>query len=90
MNKRQQGKQKYLKETCPSAALFPTDPVWFDKGSNPDLRGGKLATNQMSYTSGYKSFTSWGLEHETFWLVAQYLNYYTAAKPTCAYIYIYI
>jgi hypothetical protein len=35
-------------KTCPSAALFITNPTWPDSGSNPGRRGAKLATNRLS------------------------------------------
>jgi hypothetical protein len=47
-----QGKPKYSEKTCPSAALFTTNPTWPDSGSKPGLRGGKPATpatNRLSY-----------------------------------------
>jgi hypothetical protein len=33
-------------KTCPSATLSTTNPTWTDPGSNPDLRGGRPATNR--------------------------------------------
>jgi hypothetical protein len=44
-----QGKPKYSEKTCPSATLSTTNPTWPDLGSNPGRRGGKLATNRLSY-----------------------------------------
>jgi hypothetical protein len=44
-----QGKQKSSEKTCPSAALSTTNPRWLGLSSNPDLRGGKPATNRLSY-----------------------------------------
>jgi hypothetical protein len=44
-----QGKPKYSEKTCPSASLSTTDPTWSDLGSNPGRRGGKPATNRLSY-----------------------------------------
>jgi hypothetical protein len=43
-----QGKPKYSEKTCPSATLS-TNPTWPDSGSNPGRRGGKPATNRLSY-----------------------------------------
>jgi hypothetical protein len=40
-----------LGETCPSATLCNTNPTWPDPGSNPGRRGGKPATNRLSYGS---------------------------------------
>jgi hypothetical protein len=44
-----QGKQKYSEKTCPSATLSTTNPTWPDPGLNPCRRGGKPATNRLSY-----------------------------------------
>jgi hypothetical protein len=44
-----QGKPKYSEKTCPSATLSATNPTWPDLGSNPGRRGGKPATNRLSY-----------------------------------------
>jgi hypothetical protein len=43
-----QGKQKYSEETCPSAALSTTNPICCPD-ANPGRRGGKPATNRLSY-----------------------------------------
>jgi hypothetical protein len=48
-NENWQGKPKYSEKTCPSATLSTTNPTWSDLGSNPSCRGGKPATNSMSY-----------------------------------------
>jgi hypothetical protein len=42
-------KPKYSEKTCPSATLSTTNPTWPDLGSNPGRRGGKQATNSLSY-----------------------------------------
>jgi hypothetical protein len=44
-----QGKSKYSEKTCPSATLSTTNPTWPDLGLNPGRRGGKPATNRLSY-----------------------------------------
>jgi hypothetical protein len=44
-----QGKQKYSEKTCSSAILSTTNPTWSDPASNPGRRGGKPATNRLSY-----------------------------------------
>jgi hypothetical protein len=44
-----QGKPKYSEKTCPSDTLSTTNPTWLDPGSNPGRRGGKPATNRLSY-----------------------------------------
>jgi hypothetical protein len=36
-------------KTCASATLSTTNPTWPDPGSNPGRRGGKPATNHLSY-----------------------------------------
>jgi hypothetical protein len=43
------GKPKYSEKTSPKTALSPTDPTWFEQGSSPSRRGGKPATNCLSY-----------------------------------------
>jgi hypothetical protein len=42
------GKPKYSEKTCPSAALSNTNPTRCPD-ANPDRRGGKPATNRLSY-----------------------------------------
>jgi hypothetical protein len=44
-----QGKPKYSEKTCPSAILSTTNPTWPEPCANPGRRGGKLATNRLSY-----------------------------------------
>jgi hypothetical protein len=44
-----QGKPKYSEKTCPSATLSTTNPTWADPGANTGRRGGKPATNRLSY-----------------------------------------
>jgi hypothetical protein len=44
-----QGKPKYSEKTCPSATVSTTNPTWPDPESNPGRRGGKPATNRLSY-----------------------------------------
>jgi hypothetical protein len=48
-NEDSQGKPKYSEETCPSATSSTTNPTWPDPGLNPGRRGGKSATNRLSY-----------------------------------------
>jgi hypothetical protein len=43
------GGMKYSEKTCPSATLSTTNPKWRDPGSKPGRRGGKPATNRLSY-----------------------------------------
>jgi hypothetical protein len=44
-----QRRQKYSEKTCPSAVLSTTDPKLCYLDSNPGRRGGKPATNRLSY-----------------------------------------
>jgi hypothetical protein len=37
------------RRTCPRATLSTTNPTWTDLGSNPDLRGERLAANRLSH-----------------------------------------
>jgi hypothetical protein len=43
------GEPKYSGKICPSATLSTTNPTWPDPRSNPGSRGGKPATNRLSY-----------------------------------------
>jgi hypothetical protein len=52
-NENWQGKPKYSKKTCSSATLFTTNPTWPDLGWNPGRRGGKPATNRLSYGTAF-------------------------------------
>jgi hypothetical protein len=54
-NKNWQGKSKYSEKTWPSATLSTTNPTWPDLGSNPGSRGGKPATNRLSYGTDFLS-----------------------------------
>jgi hypothetical protein len=38
-----------LGETCNTATLSTTNPIWLEPGSNPGRSGGKPAANQLSY-----------------------------------------
>jgi hypothetical protein len=44
-----QGKPKYSEKTYPSCKLSTTNPTWPDQGSISGRRGGKPATNRLSY-----------------------------------------
>jgi hypothetical protein len=49
-----QGKPKYSEKACTSAALTTTNPTWLHPGLNLDRgRGGKPATNRLSYGAAY-------------------------------------
>jgi hypothetical protein len=43
------GETEVLGENLPSATLSTTNPTWQDPGANPGRRGGKPATNRLSY-----------------------------------------
>jgi hypothetical protein len=49
-----QGNPKYSEKTCPSATLSTTNRIWPDPGSNPGRRGGKPATNRLSYCAAWR------------------------------------
>jgi hypothetical protein len=53
-NENWQGKPKYSEKTCPSSTLSTTNPTWSDLGWNPGRRGGKPATNRLSYDTASK------------------------------------
>jgi hypothetical protein len=44
-----EGKRKQSDKTCPSATLSTTNSTWLVPGLNPGRRGGKPATNRLSY-----------------------------------------
>jgi hypothetical protein len=44
-----------LREILPQRHLSSTNPTWLDPGLNPGRRGGKLATNRLSYGAAYPS-----------------------------------
>jgi hypothetical protein len=48
-----QGEPKYSEKTYPSAALSTTNPTCCP-GANPGRRGGKPATNRLSYGTAMK------------------------------------
>jgi hypothetical protein len=52
------GNQSTRKKTCPSATLPTTNPTWLDPGLNPGCRGGKPATNRLSYGAALHDITS--------------------------------
>jgi hypothetical protein len=43
------GETEVLGENLPQRPLSTTNPTWADPGSNPGRRGGKSATNRLSY-----------------------------------------
>jgi hypothetical protein len=55
-NENWKGKPKYSEKTCLSTTLSTTNPTWRDLGSNPALRGGKPATNRLSYGTDLKMY----------------------------------
>ena len=44
------------RKTCPSATLSTINPTWTEPGSNPGLRGERLATNRLSHGTAYRRF----------------------------------
>jgi hypothetical protein len=48
-----QGKPKFSEKTCPSATLSTKNPTSLDPGLNPGRRGGKPATNLLSYGAAF-------------------------------------
>jgi hypothetical protein len=46
-----------LEKTCPSATLSTTNPIWPDPGLNPGRRGGKPATNRLSYCAAFDMYS---------------------------------
>jgi hypothetical protein len=48
-----------LGENLPNATLSTTNPTRPNLGSNPGLRGGKLAANRLSYGTAKTEHTSW-------------------------------
>jgi hypothetical protein len=60
-----QGKLKYSEKTCPSVTLSTTDPTWPDPCANPGRRGGKPATNRLSYGAAiihhWQNSPSWAI-----------------------------
>jgi hypothetical protein len=47
------GETEVLGETCLGVTLSTTKPIWHDLGSNAGRRGGKPATNRLSYGTAY-------------------------------------
>jgi hypothetical protein len=52
-NENWHGKPKYSKKAYPGATLSTTNPTWRGLGSNPGRRGGKPATNRLSYGTAF-------------------------------------
>jgi hypothetical protein len=52
-----QGKPKYSEKTRPSVTMSTTKPTWPYPGSNAGRRGGKPATNRLSYGAAMEGFT---------------------------------
>jgi hypothetical protein len=48
------GNRSTRRKTCPSVTLSTTNPTWPDPGSNSGRRGGKPATNRLSYGAASK------------------------------------
>jgi hypothetical protein len=54
------GETEVIGENMPQRHFCPSqNPIWLDPGLNPDRRGGKPATNRLSYGAAYViTFTS--------------------------------
>jgi hypothetical protein len=61
-------KPKYSEKTCSSATLSTTNPTWPGPGLNPGRRGGKPATNRLSYGAASK------------FVLIQYLTLYVESR----------
>jgi hypothetical protein len=48
------GETEGLGENLPSATSFTTNPTWPGLGSNLGRRGGKPATNRLSYDTAFR------------------------------------
>jgi hypothetical protein len=48
-----QGKPKYSEKTCPSGTLSTTNCTSLEPVLNPSRRGGKPATNRLSYGAAF-------------------------------------
>jgi hypothetical protein len=64
-----QEKPKHSEKSSPSAALFTTNPIWPDLGSNPGRLGGKLATHRLSCR------TAWEVKYAVSWPNCSYNNF---------------
>jgi hypothetical protein len=65
-----QGKTKCSDKTCHSTNLSTTDPTWPDPGANPGRRGGKPATNRLSYGAAITATSlryHWGAGSRLMW-----------------------
>jgi hypothetical protein len=72
-NENWQGKPKYSEKTCPSATLSTTNPTWPDPGLNPGRRGGKPATNRLSYGAALTAQVKYTLHrflYKSLWTLA--------------------
>jgi hypothetical protein len=72
-NENWQGKPKSLEKTCSSATLSTPNPIWTDLGLNPGRRGGKPATDRLSYDTTSPLYLGCDLVkcrpgHQQFWL----------------------
>jgi hypothetical protein len=48
------------RKPTPASLLSTTSPTWLDPGLNPDRRGGKPATNRLSYGTALTKYASIG------------------------------
>jgi hypothetical protein len=63
-----QGKPKYSKKTCPGAILSTTNSIWPDPGLNLGRRGGKPATNRLSYGAADQAYKQAASDKQRFLL----------------------
>jgi hypothetical protein len=79
------GKPKYSEKTYRSATLSTTNPTWLDPGLNPGHRGGKPATNRLSYGDAFfgvlVSFLSAACSHIGCFLRKVWSKYFSLRPP---------
>jgi hypothetical protein len=61
-------------KTCPSATLSTTNATWPDPGSNTGRRGGKPATNRLSYGAVLQGELSRNIEDFYYILAFHFIN----------------
>jgi hypothetical protein len=81
-----QGKPKYSEKTYPSARLSTTNATWHDPSSNPGRRGGKLATNRLSYNTAFPVRYSFKYMFQAFCVLSFICLTKNTRKPTECFI----
>jgi hypothetical protein len=74
-NENWQRKPKYSEKTCLSVTLSTTNPTWFDLVSNLGRRGGKPATNRLSYGTAFVYALQIGVMRHSFHYFKCHLSY---------------